>query len=369
MLGIKRIRVRSYEKGLYFKHKEFKRLLEPGIHWFFDPLRKREITVVNLRDPYLEHNQLDLIVAADCLGEQAQVVQLQADERAAIWIDGRLSRLVNDGKLRVLWTTHRKVKVEVFNVSQLRLNHPMLPTLLASDSSRLYLDTVLVPEGHAGVYFRNGHYRRLLAPGTYAFWKQADRYQVVNVPLNEQALDISGQDIMTADKVTLRINAQVTYQVVDPERVVQVADDAKQALYREVQLSLRALIGTHSLDHLLADKEPLAQQLEVQVNPRAQALGLKLIAIGVRDIILPGDMKLLLNKVTEAKKAAEANLIVRREETAAMRSQANTAKLLENNPVLMRLRELEVLEKISANSKLNVMLGEKGLRDRIVNLL
>jgi hypothetical protein len=70
----------------------------------------------------------------------------------------------------------------------------------------------------------------------------------------------------------------------------------------------------------------------------------------VRDIILPGEMKDLMNKVTEEKKAAEANLIVRREETAAMRSQANTAKVLADNPTLMRLR-----------------LGEKGLADRVVN--
>ena len=71
----------------------------------------------------------------------------------------------------------------------------------------------------------------------------------------------------------------------------------------------------------------------------------------------------------KARKAAEADLISRREETAAMRSQANTAKLLENNPALTRLRELEILEQISRNSKLNVVLGEKGLTDRIVNLL
>ena len=80
-------------------------------------------------------------------------------------------------------------------------------------------------------------------------------------------------------------------------------------------------------------------------------------------------MKDIMNKVIEAKKAADANLIMRREETAAMRSQANTAKLLDNNPTLMRLRELDVLEKVAGNSKLNVVLGEKGLADRIVNLL
>jgi regulator of protease activity HflC (stomatin/prohibitin superfamily) len=80
-------------------------------------------------------------------------------------------------------------------------------------------------------------------------------------------------------------------------------------------------------------------------------------------------MKDMMNKVIEAQKAADANLIMRREETAAMRSQANTAKLLDNNQTLMRLRELDVLEKIAINSKLNVVLGEKGLADRVVNLL
>jgi regulator of protease activity HflC (stomatin/prohibitin superfamily) len=105
------------------------------------------------------------------------------------------------------------------------------------------------------------------------------------------------------------------------------------------------------------------------VRARAKTLGVELIAVGIRDIILPGEMKDLMNKVTEAKKAAEANLIARREETAAMRSQANTAKLLQDNPTLMRLRELEVLEKVALSSKLNVILGEKGLADRVVNLL
>ena len=113
----------------------------------------------------------------------------------------------------------------------------------------------------------------------------------------------------------------------------------------------------------------VARELADMVRARAKALGVELIAVGIRDVILPGEMKDLMNKVTEAKKAAEANLIARREETATIRSQANTAKLLADNPTLMRLRELEVLEKVAANSKLNVVLGEKRLTERIVNVL
>ena len=102
---------------------------------------------------------------------------------------------------------------------------------------------------------------------------------------------------------------------------------------------------------------------------RGTAFGLEIVGFGIRDVILPGEMKTILNRVTEAKKAAEAELITRREETAAMRSQANTARIFESNKALMRLRELEVLEKVADKAKLSAVLGEGGLADRVVKLL
>ena len=102
---------------------------------------------------------------------------------------------------------------------------------------------------------------------------------------------------------------------------------------------------------------------------KAPEFGLEVRSLGIRDIILPGEMKELMNKVTEARKAAEAGLITRREETAAARMQANTAKILESNPVLMKLRELEVLEKVAEKSNLTVVLGDGGLKDRVTKLL
>jgi len=128
-------------------------------------------------------------------------------------------------------------------------------------------------------------------------------------------------------------------------------------------------VGTRELDQLLADKDAVAGELESALQKGATAFGVEVHNLGIRDIILPGDMKELLNKVTEAKKAAEASVITRREETAAMRSQANTAKLLDNNPTLMRLRELEAVERIAQTSDLNVVLTEKGLAERLVNLV
>ena len=155
----------------------------------------------------------------------------------------------------------------------------------------------------------------------------------------------------------------------DPLRAVTEVEDHLQALHRQAQLALRAVVGTRELDALLAEKDGVARQLEETLRSATAGFGLEVRAVGIRDVILPGDMKEILNRVTEARKAAEAALVTRREETAAMRSQANTARIFESNPTLMRLRELEVLEKVADKANLTVVLGEGGLADRLVKLL
>ncbi len=135
-------------------------------------------------------------------------------------------------------------------------------------------------------------------------------------------------------KVTLRMNANVTFAIKDARRAVNASSDVRHSLYREVQLALRAVIGGRELDSFLTGKDDVAQELEQQVREQATVLGLEVSSVGIKDVILPGDMKDLMNKVTEDKKAAEANLIARREETTAMRSQANTATLLADNPMV-----------------------------------
>jgi len=296
------------------------------------------------------------------------VLDLKDYERALVWIDGRFSHVLPPG-LHAYWTTFRKVKAEVVDARAARFVHADLAVIAASPMAERVLEMVTVPAGHVGVWFRDGSLVETLPASRYAFWTHIAEIKVVPVDTRTLILDVAGQEIMTADKVTLRLNALVTYRITDAKLSVTVSDDARQALYRETQLVLRALVGARELDGFLADKDGVVQELEQGLGRRVSALGIEVVTVGIRDLILPGEMKDLLNKVTEAKKAAEANLIVRREETAAMRSQANTAKLLQDNPTLMRLRELEVLEKVAAQAKLNVVLGEKGLTERIVNVL
>lgn len=364
----KRVFIRAFEAGLHFHRGEFRGVLTPGSHWLFDPLRRGRVEIVSQRQPWLAHEQLDLIVKSGALTGLATVLDLKDYERGLVWIDGRFSHVLPPG-LHAYWTTQREVKVEIVDARPVRFTHPDIELIVRSTMAEQALETHVIAPGQQAIWFRNGSYVETLQPGRYAFWKNVTTLKVQTVDVRETTLDVAGQEIMTADKVTLRLNLLVIARLTDALLAAVVADDAKQALYRAAQLAVRAAVGGRELDQLLADKDALAGELEERLRQRAAALGWEILAVGVRDVILPGEMKDLLNKVTEAKKAAEANLIARREETAAMRSQANTAKLLQENPTLLRLRELETLEKVAASAELKVVLGEKGLADRIVNLL
>lgn len=368
MYGIGCVKVHSFEKGLLFRDREFKGLLGKGRHWYFDPANAVRVEVVSQRAPWLHHEALDLIVKSGALGDEAMVLDLKDHERALVWIDGRFDRILGPG-LHALWTRFREVRTEVVDARSVRFSHKEMNAIIASAASAEQLDNIVVEEGTAAVYFKDGEYVQTLGPGRHLFWKQMGKVRVHPVDLRETVLDVGGQEIMTGDKVTLRLNAQVTYQVTEPHRAVTAVENLSQSVYREAQMALRAIIGAYELDALLEGKDRVAGEMEQALIRRAPEFGVRIIGVGIRDLILPGEMKELLNKVIEARKVAEANLIVRREETAAMRSQANTARLLENNPTLMRLRELEVLEKVAGGSELKVILGEKGLADRVVNLL
>jgi regulator of protease activity HflC (stomatin/prohibitin superfamily) len=362
--------IKKFEIGLRFDRGEFVGLVGPGKHRYFDPLGRTEIEIVSGRDVFLIHDDLDVIVKSGALDGKADVYELNDMQRALVWIDGRFSTILGPG-LHALWTGYRRVRVEVIDIvaTQPRFAHNDLDTIAASGVAHAFLTIQEVPAEHVGVVTVNGTRVETLGPGRYAFWRNVGVLKVVIVDRREVTVDVTGQEILTADKVTLRLNAQIVYRVVDAEKAVATADDVRMVVYREAQLALRAAIGTRELDALLSDKDALAAEVTGAVRPRAAEFGVEVIAVGVKDLILPGEMRNLLNKVIEAKKAAEAGVITRREEAAALRHQANTAKLYVDNPTLLRLRELEAVEKIAMAGKLNIVTGDKGLADKIVNLI
>lgn len=368
MLIILTARIGAHERGLVFRNGALQEVLAPGRHWRFALSGELRIDRVSVREPILAHRDIDVIAKSALLDAMTEVVDLADHQRALVWIDGRLSAVLGRG-VRILWTVFHQVRVEVCDARSLQLEHADLATVFSLPGADAHLERVCVDAEHTGLVYRDGRLEACLGAGTYAFWRGVGRIRVQHVDLREQILDVARQELMTADKVTLRLNAVAVYRVTDAEKAATVSGDASQAFYREAQLALRAVIGGRELDALLAEREMAVAELEQDLSRRAERLGLEVVRLGIRDVILPGEIRTLLNRVTEARKVAEANLIVRREETAAMRSQANTARLMSQSPVLMKLRELEVLEKVAERADLKVVLGESGLSERLTALV
>ena len=133
-------------------------------------------------------------------------------------------------------------------------------------------------------------------------------------------------------------------------------------MYLLVQLASREFVAGVSLDELLAGRDTMTRFLETDVTEKARRVGVRVERVGVKDVILPGEMKTLLNKVIEAEKEAAANVILRREETAAIRSLANTAKLMAEQPLLLRLKELDSLKEMAARvHEVRLVVGTQGM--------
>ena len=358
----------EYERAIVWIDGNIAAVRGPGLSVLWTVEHQIRADKVSLRKPWLVHADLELIVKSGVLGDQVRVLDLKDHERALVWIDGRIDAICSTG-LSVLWTVKHEIRVETIDARGVRFEHPDLSVILTARGASALLETSTVAAGWVALVFQNGRLTTTLEPGVHAFWRGEVDLRVFHVDLREQTAEINGQEIMTADKVTLRLNATVAYRVIDAVQAVTAVENFGQVLYRQAQLALRAVVGTRELDALLSDKDGVAAELAASLRVGATAFGLEVRTVGVRDLILPGEMKTLLNQVTEARKAAEAALITRREETAAIRSQANTARIFEANPMLMRLRELEVLEKVTEKANLSVVLGEGGLAERVVKLL
>ena len=155
----------------------------------------------------------------------------------------------------------------------------------------------------------------------------------------------------------------------DPVTAVSTVTDFEQALYRALQFAFRKSLGTKTLDEILTNKTWVDAEAAETVRVEMAKVGIEVGEIALKDVILPGEMRDILNKVVAAEKEAQANVIRRREETAATRSLLNTAKVMEENPIMLRLKELEALETISERvGYLTVHNGTQGLLEDLVKL-
>lgn len=287
-------------------------------------------------------------------------VTLGALERGVLYRDGVPVVFLRPGVHRY-WQADASVQLVVFDVGE------RLPALTAELEALIpsgeYID-VTVQAHEKGLRFEQGRLTAVLEPGRYKLWTHPEaRAQIQNVDLRRTELTIAGQDLLTRDKVSLRLTLTAEYAVWDPVLATQKATNARDSVYLAVQLAARDYVAGVTLDELLEGRDALTRFLEHSVLPKAAELGVRIERVGVKDVVLPGEMKTLLNRVIEAEKEAAANVILRREETAATRSLVNTARLMADQPVLLRLKELEAMKEIASQiNEVRIVVGSENLK-------
>lgn len=339
--------VKDDERAILTHDGKFVRILGPGRHRFFDLNARYSIAVHKAVRAEVPWDVYTVIAAADAraAADNFTVVQTQGGEAALVAFDGQPAHLLGPWQSRAYWSAVTKVAFERIDTkASLRIESKDQPRITVFPAT-LYVSAVV--EAHeTGLLFADGELRETLKPGRHVFWNVDKTTRVQKLDMRSQALEITAQEILTKDRVSLRVTLTAFWCVVDPVKAVSSTTDVTQALYKITQFAIREAVATRTLDDILAARDRLDIELREFVRERTGALGIELEELGVKDVILPGEVRELINKVVEAERVAKANLIRRQEETAATRSLLNTAKLMEDNKLLLRLKELEALEKL-----------------------
>jgi len=366
---IKIIEVGDRERALLIDSGRFVRVLEPGRHVVPSLGRKVEAVVCPLADPAFRADWADVLVREhpEVVERYFNVVETRDAEVAIVYANGKTLRVVPPGKRVLFWKEPVEIRAEVINTTEA----PEVPRQKLTGLLRLGRESlatfVTVEESKTGLLFIDNRFVRELTPGMYGFWSVAGAIRVDQIDLRTQPLEIAGQEILTKDRVSIRVNISAQFRVLDAVKAKTSVKDFTEYLYRALQFAVRQSLGRKTLDEILAEKVDVEPAVAEAVRTSMAAIGLEVGPIALKDIVLPGEMRDILNQVVAAEKQAQANLIRRREETAATRSLLNTARLMEENPLLIRLKELETLEKLSEKvERISVSGGFDGLLNNLL---
>jgi regulator of protease activity HflC (stomatin/prohibitin superfamily) len=366
-----KLTVKDGERALLTRNGRLERVLGPGRHRLLDIRRELTAEIFNVVRTEFSAERYAVLNAArpDLAAELFELVETKANEIAIVSLDGRPVHLMTPWQVRVYWKVATHIDVERIVVTgdvSVSARH-----LAMIERNRPTIVTEAVVENHeAGLLYVEGRFTERLAPGRHAFWVAGRKIEVKRLDLRPQAVEITAQEMLTRDRIALRVTLTAFRRIVDPERAVATVPDADAWLYRLVQFAIREAVAGRTLDEVLSAKAALDAELRDYVRARVADSGVEVTELGVKDVILPGEIRELVNKVVEAERVAKANLIRRQEETAATRSLLNTAKLMEENPLLLRLKELESLERLVEKvGRIDLHAGDGQGLDALLNKL
>ncbi|MEO1052391.1 MAG: slipin family protein [Bacteroidota bacterium] len=338
-----RTRINTGRIGLVFKAGEYKRVLTAGGYWT-SPFE--QVMVYDMSKPFHPSVELNILLKDEKLSAMLHIVEVADTEIVLQYEDGNFKAVLQPGRY-TFWKGLIDYQFIKIDLSKIEITEDLDPGLLQRKELHQYLRVFAVENYEQGLMFIDGKFHSKLEAGLHYFWVNPIPVAVLKADMRQQQMEISGQEMLTRDKAALRLNFYAQYTVMDVEKALIDNKDYAKQLYIQIQLALREFIGTLTLDELLERKEAIADYVAEALKDKALSLGVAIGGCGVRDIILPGEMKEIMNQVLIAQKQAQANVIMRREETASTRSLLNTAKLMEENDMLFKLKEMEYVEKIA----------------------
>ncbi|NUO01561.1 MAG: slipin family protein [Saprospiraceae bacterium] len=361
---MKRVIINSNYVGLVFKNQELTQVLTAGKYWisFWET-----VEVFNMSQPFLPSQELNVLLQVEELAAMLHVVEIKDYEIALLYKDGNFNQVLGAGKF-AFWEGATWYEAMLVDLRTVYVGEDIDKNLIEKGALAHYIRSFRVELYEQGILFINGVMERTLEPGNYHFWKNSDTVLVIKADLRQVTAVIPGQEVLTKDKAQLRINFTVQYKVTDLVKALVENKDFEKQLYTQMQMVLREIVGRLTFDELMEHKDQIGANAMTTAVEKAQLLGVEVLSFGVIDIVLPGDVKEMMNQVLLAEKRAQANIIMRREETASTRSLLNTAKLMEENAMLFKLKEMEYVEKIAEKIHTISLSGNGQIVDQLKQL-
>ena len=356
---MKKITVKESQRAFVFNNGKFEKLLGAGSYRLWG---KREAVISQIDAPFKP------ISISECPIEILKDIPEVARETAYIDVpDATLGMLYRDGKFNgflpagkyLFWQIGSKVEVKTADISTPEVSEDIPTYIFKNLKETPYYTRIEVKQWEKARLYFDGKFVRLLDAGAHYFWKNGISVSAETVDTRLSSITVSGQDVLTADKVSIRINFTCNYRITDFVKVAEAVDDYKSQIYLCAQLAIREYVGKYKLDEVLENKTGMSDFILSALKEKENELFVEFSDAGVKDIILPGEIRDIMNTVLVAEKKAQANVITRREEVASTRSLLNTAKLMEENKTLYKLKEMEYVERICENvGNINVSGGD-----------
>lgn len=357
--------IHENQRGLLFFKGQFEKLLIPGqYHTFFN----KKIEILSLEQALQsDYASLDTLLDNQDIQNITTVVEVKDEELALHFVNGQFKEILPTGHY-AFFTIHQQHSFQIIDINNPSVQDN-IPRYIFQYIPEDYYTKIEVMDYEKALLFYNNQFIQLLDSGTYYFWKQHTKidYQIVDTRLC--TMNIIGQEILTQDKVSLRLTFVCHYKLIDYIKVFQEINDFQEQLRVTTQLIMREYIGQYKIDELLENKDMISKCIFETLKEKAKNYYVDIVEAGIKDIILPGEMKSIMNTVLIAQKQAQANVITRREEVASTRSLLNTAKLMDENKTLYKLKELEYLERICQNvGEINVN-GHQELLEQLTKIM